>query len=122
MRLTNPRPSRRTPTLATRPVLKNENYRQNVLGYRSASSYHSRQMAADSDPDQQRLAKIYAGMTEGELRRAANNAFDLTDAAHQALIDEITRRSLDIPLVDSFAVDEVEQRQLVTVRHFRDLP
>src|SRR5437868_2726572 len=79
-------------------------------------------MSADGDRDRQRLAKLYAGMTEGELRKVADHAFDLTDVARQALADEISRRSLDIPLVDSLAVDELDQREMVTIRHFRDLP
>jgi hypothetical protein len=82
----------------------------------------SRTMAPDHEPERQRLAKLYGEMSEGELRKVAADAAELTDMAHQALAEEIARRGFDIPLIDSVAVDELELRQLVTIGHFRDLP
>ncbi len=73
--------------------------------------------------ERRRLAANYAGMTDGELRRLARSAESLTELACDALEDEIDRRHLE------FADDatpeprqEMEIRELVTIRQFRDLP
>ena len=73
--------------------------------------------------ERRRLAANYAGMTDGELQRLARNAETLTEVAWDALEDELDRRQLE------FSDDtppqprqELEMRQLVTVRQFRDLP
>ena len=81
----------------------------------------------ESYPDEQRerrrLADNYAGMTDGELQRLARNAESLTEPACDALEDEMDRRHLEFP--DGAAPEprqEMEVRELVTVRQFRDLP
>ena len=73
--------------------------------------------------ERRRLAANYAAMTDGELRRLARSAESLTELACDALEDEIDRRHLE------FADDatpeprqEMEIRELVTIRQFRDLP
>jgi hypothetical protein len=55
---------------------------------------------ATSDPekDRQRLAELYAGMTEGDLQKLADDAGSLTDDAREALTRELLRRGLEIPL------------------------
>jgi hypothetical protein len=62
-------------------------------------------------------------MTDGELQWLARSAESLTELAWDALEDEMDRRHLE------FAHDappeprqEVEVRELVTIRQFRDLP
>lgn len=83
----------------------------------------SRNMAAENpDHERERLTQVYAGMSEGELQKIADAAPDLTDVARQALANEIARRGLSVRLADYIAVDELEQRELVTIRKFRDLP
>ena len=77
---------------------------------------------ANPEQERQRLAKLYGAMSEGELRKVADDAAELTDVAHQVLAEEIQRRELDIPLVDSVSVDELELREMATIRQFRDLP
>jgi hypothetical protein len=82
-----------------------------------------------SDQDERRrLATNYAGMTDGELHRLAQNAESLTELAWDALEDELDRRHLEFPEdepADDQAVEprqKMEMRELVTIRQFRDLP
>ena len=73
--------------------------------------------------EKRRLAANYAAMTDGELQKLARNAESLTELAWDALEDELDRRHLELP--DGAAPEprqEMEVRQLVTVRQFRDLP
>ena len=73
--------------------------------------------------ERRRLADHYAGMTDGELQRLALSAESLTEAAWEALEDEMDRRHLKYPS-DPLPEQrqEMEVRELVTVRQFRDLP
>lgn len=81
--------------------------------------------------ERRRLAANYAGMTDGELRKLAQSAESLTEQAWDALEDEMDRRHLEFP-DDAFPDDEfpgdaaprrqMEMRELVTIRQFRDLP
>jgi hypothetical protein len=77
----------------------------------------------DQQRERQRLAANYAGMTDGELQKLAQSAESLTDLAWDALEDEMDRRHLecsdDVPLEPRA---EMEMRELVTIRQFRDLP
>ncbi len=73
--------------------------------------------------ERRRLAANYAGMTDGELQRLVRNAESLTELAWDALEDEMERRNLEyaddaVPE----ARQEMEMRELVTIRQFRDLP
>jgi hypothetical protein len=73
--------------------------------------------------ERRRLAANYAGMTDGELQRLARNAECLTELAWDALEDEMDRRHLE--LADDAPQEprqELEIRELVTIRQFRDLP
>lgn len=80
-------------------------------------------MTLEPGSEQQRLAQHYASMTEEELQAVAAAAVSLTDSARQALQNEIGRRGLAIVLNDREPGQEVlEQRNLVMLRHFRDLP
>ncbi len=77
----------------------------------------------DEHRERRRLAANYAGMTDGELQRLARNAESLTELACDALEDEMDRRHLEF--ADDAAPEprqEMEMRELVTVRQFRDLP
>lgn len=78
---------------------------------------------SDSYAEQQRLAKLYSSMSDGELQKLAGDANSLTEQAWDVLEEELDRRDL---------LDEVEEREapssqlhfqkLMTVREFRDLP
>jgi hypothetical protein len=73
--------------------------------------------------ERRRLADNYAGMTDGELQRLAQNAESLTELAWEALEDEMERRNLKYPEDIAFERrQEMELQKLGTVRQFRDLP
>ena len=72
--------------------------------------------------ERQRLAANYAGMTDGELQRLARNAESLTELAWDALEDEMDRRHLEVSDDAPEPRQEMEVRELVTIRQFRDLP
>jgi hypothetical protein len=82
----------------------------------------------DDQRERRRLADNYANMTDGELQRLARSAETLTELAWDALEDEMDRRHLEFP-DDECSDDprteprqEMEVRELVTIRQFRDLP
>jgi hypothetical protein len=87
-----------------------------------------RQVAySDEQRERQRLADNYAGKTDGELQKLAQSAQSLTEPAWDALEDELDRRHLE--LADDESPDnkpeprqQMELRELVTIRQFRDLP
>ena len=77
----------------------------------------------NSERERQRLAANYAGMTDGELQRLALHSESLTDLAWDALEDEMDRRHLEVaedPTPEPR--QQLEMRELVTIRQFRDLP
>ncbi len=76
----------------------------------------------DAKQEHHRLIQLYAGMSEGELRKLAEDAASLTDVARQALQSEVMGRGLNIALRDFVPPDELNLRELVTIRKFRDLP
>jgi hypothetical protein len=88
-------------------------------------SEHLNQRSHDRD-ERRRLADNYASMTDGELQKLAQNAASLTELAWDALEDELDRRHLECP--DESADDlsaprqQIEMRELITIRQFRDLP
>jgi hypothetical protein len=77
----------------------------------------------DQYREKRQLAANYAAMTDGELQKLARSAESLTELAWDVLEDELDRRHLELP--DEAAPEprqEMEIRQLVTIRQFRDLP
>ncbi len=81
----------------------------------------------DDQRERRRLAENYASMTEGELRKLAQSPESLTELAWEALEEELDRRRLDFS--DDESPDDapeprqqLEMRELVTIRQFRDLP
>jgi hypothetical protein len=78
----------------------------------------------DPEEERSRLAELYASMTEGELRKIAENPKSLTQPAIAALNSEFARRALDIkseiPQPEPVAHPEIPD--LVILRHFRDFP
>lgn len=78
----------------------------------------------DQQREKRRLAANYAAMTDGELQKLARNADTLTELAWDALEDELDRRNLEACDEDLGAEprQNLELRELITVRQFRDLP
>src|SRR5947209_4563908 len=77
----------------------------------------------DDLEERRRLAQTYAGMIDGELLKLAQHPESLTEAAWEALEDELDRRHLESPEDDpAEPLVEIELRSLVTIRQFRDLP
>jgi hypothetical protein len=75
------------------------------------------------DPkERQRLANVYAAMSDGELQNLARHPESLTEAAWDALEDELDYRYLEIPGEPEVRKHEIDLRTLVTIRQFRDLP
>ncbi len=75
----------------------------------------------DSQGERERLARAYAAMPDAQLEDLASVAFSLTNIALDALKDEISRRGLNIVVIDLAPQDGPPPR-LVTIRRFRDLP
>ncbi|MBZ5719518.1 MAG: DUF2007 domain-containing protein [Acidobacteriia bacterium] len=82
-------------------------------------------MTARIDPEEerQRLARVYAAMSDGELEKLDEHAHSLTALARQVLEGELDRRELEVitetPQPPS---SELAVRELVSIRKFRDLP
>ena len=83
---------------------------------------------ADHDPEQerQRLTKLYAAMSDGELDAIAADAAELTAVAHRALSDELARRHPEEATLANTAAgpgrNSVELADIVSIRQFRGLP
>ena len=73
--------------------------------------------------NEQDFAARYAAMSDGELLKIARRSWELSDAAWDALEDELDRRGLDVPEPEPAPQFEIpEQRDLVLLRSFRDIP
>src|SRR2546423_2843478 len=95
------------------------------------------------EEERQRLVEFYSRQMDGELEKLAEQSYELTDIAREALRSELAKRALSgrlvelapipaappvipghpppakpLPLVDG----EAELREMTTVRRFRDLP
>lgn len=75
----------------------------------------------DPERERQRLTELYAAMSEGELQEIAGDLGSLSESAKQALSGEIARRGISLP-PEPPPVDQIEVRDLVIIRQFRDLP
>jgi hypothetical protein len=86
--------------------------------------YSSTVKPRDPEEERLRLAELYASMTEGELRKIADDPKSLTEPASEALSSEFARRALDVNLEipQPEPVSHPEIPDLVILRHFRDLP
>ena len=80
----------------------------------------------DPEEERQRITKVYAAMSDGELEAIAADSAELADVAHQALTNELARRHSDEAHVADTGAgpgrDSVELADVVSIRQFRDLP
>lgn len=80
-------------------------------------------MNPGSEQERERLARVYAAMTAEELQKVADDGASLTDVARETLKAEIAARRLAIAVSESpTGIDVLEERDLVPIRRFRDLP
>lgn len=85
----------------------------------------------DQEKERQRLASLYAGMSDLELRKVGENPRSLTDWAFEALREEMNKRDLnwsgnDMPLPSQMVAsrpieDDLGNRPIV-LRRYRDMP
>jgi hypothetical protein len=76
----------------------------------------------DPQRERQRLAELYAAMSDAELLHVADDPDSLTDAALDAIEDEAERRGLQIDLEKDGATVTPEFSRLLVIRNFRGLP
>jgi hypothetical protein len=78
---------------------------------------------AESEHERERLAKLYAGMSDAELQAVADDAGSLAEVALQELAQEIQRRRLDITLAESVVpLKQLQLRELVIIEEFLTVP
>lgn len=78
---------------------------------------------ADFEAKRKQIAELYAGMSDAELKKLADEAWSLTETGKESLRAELTRRGLEFALVTTAAVaPEAPSNNVVTLRKFRDLP
>ena len=76
----------------------------------------------DPERERKRLTQLYGEMTEEQLQSVADDGGSLTEEARATLTAEIERRQLNVTVQAPSGSDEVEHRDLVMIRQFRDLP
>ncbi len=82
----------------------------------------------DPEAERQRLAKLYAGLSDGELKKVGEDPGTLTESAFQTLQLEMARRQIAWPGENLlFASARQDQKRLeedgpVVLRVYRDMP
>lgn len=79
-------------------------------------------MGNEPEQERRRLEESYSSETDGRLEQLAGQAYDLSELAREVLRAELEKRGMTVPLVEYPPGDEVEQRRMVIIRRFRDLP
>lgn len=79
-------------------------------------------VSIDHRKEQQRLAALYAVMSESELARLATDQKSLTEDALSVLESEFARRDLHFERQNLAPIADREDVKLVILRRFRDLP
>ena len=78
---------------------------------------------ADSEEKRNQVAQLYASMSDMELKDLAEEAWSLTETGRETLREELARRGLEFELDTAApAAPEVQLRNLIALRQFRDLP
>jgi hypothetical protein len=77
----------------------------------------------ESFEEKRRFATQYSAKDDEELLKLAGRSWELSDAAWEALEDELDRRGLEPPIPEEVPrIQALEKRELVLLRRFRDLP
>src|SRR5436305_2034074 len=78
---------------------------------------------SESEHEHGQFAARYQEISDGELLQLAAQAWALSDAAWDALEDELDKRGLEVPEAAALpAIELAERRNLVLLRRFRDIP
>ena len=78
---------------------------------------------SESEHEHGQFAARYQEISDGELLKLAAQAWALSDAAWDALEDELDKRGLEVPEAAALpAIELAERRNLVLLRRFRDIP
>jgi hypothetical protein len=72
--------------------------------------------------ERERLAAVYAAMSDEELGEIAESGDEFSALAHAAFKDEVARRGLKLAIAAPRGENVYEYNQTVTLRQFRDLP
>jgi Putative prokaryotic signal transducing protein len=78
--------------------------------------------AIDHQKEKQRLAALYASLSETELTQLAKDQKSLTEDALHVLESEFLRRGLPFERQNLAAMANQEDLKLMALRRFRDLP
>jgi hypothetical protein len=75
-------------------------------------------------PEQERarIAGVYSAMSDEELGQIAGSGDELSAAAREALLSEVTKRGLQMEIAPPRGEDVYEFNETVTLRRFLDLP
>jgi len=77
----------------------------------------------ESSEEKGRFVSQYSSKSDEELIKLAGRSWELSDAAWDALEDELDRRGLEPPVPEEAPrIELLEKRNLVLLRRFRDLP
>jgi len=77
----------------------------------------------ESFEEKRRFISEYSAKSDEELLKLAGKSWELSDAAWEALEDELDRRGLEPPVPEEAPrIQSLEKRDLVLLRRFRDLP
>lgn len=74
------------------------------------------------EQERDRIAGVYAGMSDEELEQVASTGYELSDIAREMFQSEISKRSLPIAIATPPGIDVYEANETVSLRMFRDLP
>jgi hypothetical protein len=78
---------------------------------------------AHAEEKRNQVARLYASMSEAELRKLADEAWSLTSIGKDVLQAELARRGLELQLTAAPpAPAQVESNPLITLCRYRDLP
>jgi hypothetical protein len=78
---------------------------------------------SESEHEHGQFAARYQEISDGELLKLAAQAWALSDAAWDALEDELDKRGMEVPEAAALpAIELAERRNLVLLRRFRDIP
>jgi DNA-directed RNA polymerase subunit RPC12/RpoP len=93
-----------------------------VSGRSISGNIPARMDLLEMERERQRLAALYAGMSDAELQRLAEDVGSLTEVAIEVLAQEAGRRGLNVSLIEPKVTEEIlEQREFTVIRQFRDI-